>query len=36
LIAIPLQPLRFDTLSIVLSYKDSSYCEWLFIIDIFW
>jgi len=28
--------LRFDTLFIALSYKDSSYYEWLFIIDIFW
>jgi hypothetical protein len=36
LIVIPLQSLRFDTLSIALSYKDSSYCEWLIIIDIFW
>jgi len=28
LIAIPLQSLRFDTLNIALSYKDSSYCKW--------
>jgi hypothetical protein len=31
----PAQSLRFDTLNITLSYKDSSYCEWYFIIDIF-
>jgi hypothetical protein len=29
LIIIPTQSLRFDTLSIALSYKDSFYCEWL-------
>jgi hypothetical protein len=30
LIATPTQSLRFDTLNIALSYKDSFYCEWLF------
>jgi len=28
LIAIPTQFLRFEALSIALSYKDSFYCEW--------
>jgi hypothetical protein len=28
LIIIPTQSLRFDTFNIVLSYKDSYYCEW--------
>jgi len=35
LIAIPLQSLRFDTLSIALSYKDSFYCEWLILLLIY-
>jgi hypothetical protein len=29
------QSLRFDTLSIALSYKDSSYCEWLILLLIY-
>jgi hypothetical protein len=28
----PLQSLRFDTLNIALSYKDSFYCEWLILL----
>jgi hypothetical protein len=35
LITIPLQSLRFDTLSIALSYKDSSYYEWLILLLIY-
>jgi hypothetical protein len=35
LIIIPLQSLRFDTLSIALSYKDSFYCEWLILLLIY-
>jgi len=35
LIAIPTQSLRFDTLSIALSYKDSFYCEWLILLLIY-
>jgi len=32
LIIIPTQSLRFDTLNIALSYKDSFYCEWLILL----
>jgi hypothetical protein len=35
LIIIPTQSLRFDTLSIALSYKDSFYCEWLILLLIY-
>jgi hypothetical protein len=35
LIIIPTQSLRFDTLSIALSNKDSFYCEWLILLLIY-
>jgi hypothetical protein len=35
LIAIFTPSLRFDTLNIALSHKDSSYCQWLFLLLIY-